>query len=107
MARDIEKGRPATESRGGDRPTVDAPADAGEGPSAEAVLDAAATILTASGEVPALLHEVLELQANVLGGAVSEDMVFLLLEAAINHHLPDVLTDERAWAQELARLAGV
>jgi len=106
VKRDIERKRTV---KGGapELPVEGAPTSAAEENGAEPLLDSAARILTASGASPALLHEVLELQANVLGGEVSEDMVILLLEAAVNHHLPDIQEDQRAWAKELVRIAGI
>lgn len=90
------------------KPAAEAPAQAADDSSNIApILDGAVTLLTASGGSPELLQEVLALQANMLGGEVNEDVVVLLLEAAIHHHLPGILEDERAWARELARLAGI
>jgi len=81
-----------------------APAD---GSDARTILARAVVIVTASGESPALLDEVIALEANLASEHVSDDIAILLLESALYQHLPDLLSDQRDWVRELARLAGV
>lgn len=78
-----------------------------EGHDARSILARAAVIVAASGEVPALLAEVATLEENVVAGHLSDDIAVLLLESALYQHMPDILTDEREWVRELARLAGL
>ena len=106
MARDIERQKASAKI-----PPEQAAekAQSEETPATEATLPLgrAIAILTANGEAPGLLQEIHNLQINFAGGEISEDMAALLLEAAVSHHLPGILDDQRAWAQELARIAGV
>lgn len=105
MARDPELKK--TAPRPAPKAAADVAAPSGPADATEPLLDRAATILASTGEAPALLQEVLALQANLAAGEIHEDMVILLLEAAVSHHLPDILGDRREWAQELAKIAGV
>lgn len=78
-----------------------------DGSDARTILARAVVIVTASGESPALLDEVIALEANLASAHVSDDIAILLLESALYQHLPELLTDQREWVRELARLAGV
>jgi hypothetical protein len=89
-----------------DRTTAQ-PAAAEPASEVEAILDRCARILAANGAAPQLLEEVQAMQANLTNGEVNEDIVILLLEAAITHHIPDIAEDEREWAKELVKLAGI